>query len=82
MHNKPGQLIDLSPGITADPDVRFGKPVIRGTRVPVDTIVARVATGMAIEKLADEYGITPADVYNALNYAAKRLAEEQVWVTR
>jgi len=75
-------MLELSPGITVDPDVRFGKPVIRGTRVPVDTIVARVASGMKIKNLADEYGITSTDVYNALNYAAQRLAEEQVWVTR
>jgi len=74
-------MIELSPGITAHPDVRFGKPVIRGTRVPVDTIVARLAAGMAIDEITEEYGITPTDVYNALQYAARRISEEQVWVT-
>jgi len=74
-------MTDLTLGITVDPSVRFGKPVIKGTRVPVDTVVARVASGMGIQKVAEEYGITERDVYNALNYAARRLAEEQIWVT-
>ena len=74
-------MVELASGITVDPAVRFGKPVILGTRVPVDTVVARVASGMSIKDIANEYGITEKDVYNALGYAAMRLAEEQVWVT-
>jgi uncharacterized protein (DUF433 family) len=74
-------MVELSPGITADPAVRFGKPVIRGTRVPADVLVARVATGMEIKKVAEEYGLEETDVYNALHYAAIRLAEEQIWLT-
>lgn len=74
-------MFDLSLGITVDPSVRFGKPVIKGTRVPVDTVVARVASGMSIKDVAVEYGITEKDIYNALHYAAIRLSEEQVWAT-
>jgi uncharacterized protein (DUF433 family) len=74
-------MVELSFGITVDPAVRFGKPVIRGTRVPADTVVGRVASGMSIKEVAEEYSITEKDVYNALNYAAMRLAEEQVWAT-
>ncbi len=74
-------MIELAPGITSDPTVRFGRVVIRGTRVPVDVIVARVAAGMSIKEVAEQYGIKEADVYNALRYAALRLSEEQVWIT-
>lgn len=74
-------MFDLSLGITVDPSVRFGKPVIKGTRVPADTIVARVASGMNIKEIAEEYGITEKDIYNALRYAAIRLSEEQIWAT-
>jgi uncharacterized protein (DUF433 family) len=74
-------MVELSPGITVDPSVRFGKPVVRDTRVPADVLVARVATGMEITKVAEEYGVAETDVYNALNYAALRLAEEQIWIT-
>lgn len=74
-------MVELAPGITADPSVRFGKPVVLGTRVPADILVARVASGVEVGKVAEEYGIKETDVYNALNYAARRLAEEQIWVT-
>jgi len=63
-------MVELALGITVDPSVRFGKPVIRGTRVPADTVVARVASGMSIKDVAEEYGITEKEVYNALQYAA------------
>ncbi|MEN9564727.1 MAG: hypothetical protein RIR73_2971 [Chloroflexota bacterium] len=65
-------MFDLSLGITVDPSVRFGKPVIKGTRVPVDTVVARVASGMNIKDIAEEYGITEKDIYNSLHYAASK----------
>ena len=74
-------MVELSLGITVDPSVLFGNPVIKGTRVPVDTIVARVASGMNIKEIAEEYGITEKDIYNALHYAAIRLSEEQIWAT-
>jgi uncharacterized protein (DUF433 family) len=74
-------MVELAPGITVDPYVRFGKPVIRGTRVPADVLVARIANGIDVKKVAEEYGVGEADVYNALNYAALRLSEEQIWIT-
>ena len=74
-------MVELAFGITTDPSVRFGKPVIKGTRVPADTIVARVASGMSSKEISEEYGISEKDVYNALHYAAIRLAEEQIWAT-
>jgi uncharacterized protein (DUF433 family) len=65
-------MAELTLGITVDPSVRIGKPVIKGTRVPVDTIVARVASGMSIKDVAEEYSITEKGVYNALRYAASK----------
>lgn len=75
------KILQLATGIIIDPSIRTGRPVIRGTRVPVDIVVGRVAAGMAIQAVADEYAITEQDVYNALQYAAQRLTEEQIWVT-
>ncbi len=74
-------MVEIALGITVEPAVRFGKPVIKGTRVPVDVVVARVASGLAIKAVAEEYEISEKDVYNALQYAAQRLSEEQVWLT-
>jgi uncharacterized protein (DUF433 family) len=72
---------EIYPGITVNPLVRFGKPVVRDTRVPVDVLVGQVASGMSVEAVANEYGVTPNDVRAALGYAARRLAEETVYAT-
>jgi uncharacterized protein (DUF433 family) len=75
------KMLELAAGIIIDPSIRSGRPVIRGTRVPVDIVVGRVAAGMSVQAVADEYEITEKDVYNALRYAAQRLTEEQIWAT-
>lgn len=61
---------EIAPRIVVDANIRFGKPVIQGTRVPVDLIVAKLAGGMTIEEVAEEYAIAIADVRAALLYAA------------
>lgn len=74
--------VEIAPGITVDPGVRFGKPVIAGTRVPVDLILAKLAGGMRDEEVAEEYDLTLDDVRAALGYAASVLANEEVRVNR
>jgi len=56
--------------IVIDPKVQHGKPVIRGTRVPVARIISELAGGMAKEEVMREYEITADDVAAALAYAA------------
>jgi uncharacterized protein (DUF433 family) len=68
----------IAPHIVVDEKVRFGKPVIKGTRVPVDLVIGKMAGGMGIEEIMEEYDLTKKDVLAALNYAAKVLAQEQV----
>jgi uncharacterized protein (DUF433 family) len=68
----------IAPRITVDPLIRFGKPVIEGTRVPVSVIVGAVASGDSWQEIAREYGITGEDIRAALAYAASRLEEETV----
>jgi uncharacterized protein (DUF433 family) len=69
---------EIAPRIDVDEGRRFGRPVIRGTRVPVDVLVGKVAGGMTAESVAEEYGVTREDVLTAISYAARRLEEEQV----
>jgi uncharacterized protein (DUF433 family) len=38
--------MDIAERITIDEKVRFGKPVIKGTRVPLDLIIGKLAGGM------------------------------------
>ena len=64
--------------IESNPAVMLGKPVIRGTRVPVEIVVGALAGGLPAAEAAREYGITVADVRAALAYAARVLGDERV----
>ena len=63
--------------IVIDPRIQHGKPVIRGTRVPVARIVGGLAGGMTFEELQKEYGITPDDIRAALEFAAEIIEQEE-----
>jgi uncharacterized protein (DUF433 family) len=60
--------IELAPRIVVDSEIRFGKPIIDGTRVPVEIVVGELGGGMSVEEVADEYRITREDVLAALTY--------------
>jgi uncharacterized protein (DUF433 family) len=58
----------------------LGKPVIRGTRLPVEIIVEKVAYGATIGDLRKDYPFLKGDdIRAALLYAAKRIANEEVY---
>lgn len=67
-----------APRIVVDPQVRFGKPVIEGTRVPVELVIGKLAGGMSVEEVAKEYELAPEDVRAALGYAARVLADDEI----
>lgn len=70
--------MEIAPRVSVNKDVRFGKPVISGTRVPVDLILGKLAEGMSYEEVTNEYGILKEDILAALNYASHTLASEEV----
>ncbi len=72
------RMTEIAPRITVDENIRFGKPVIQGTRVPVDLVVGKLAGGMTIEEVMEEYDLTREDVLAALAYAARVVADEQI----
>lgn len=69
---------EIAPRIIVDEKIRFGKPVIKGTRVPVELVVGKLAGGMTFEEVMREYDLTQQDILAALNYAAKVLAQEEI----
>jgi uncharacterized protein (DUF433 family) len=73
--------VEIAPGIVVDPAVCSGKPVIRGTRVPVALVVGKLAGGMSFEEIIAEYDLTEADIRAALGYAAQMLATEEIRAT-
>jgi uncharacterized protein (DUF433 family) len=62
--------MEVFPGISMDPDVRFGKPCITGTRIDVATVVGALAAGESVDTVSEEYALTPTQVRAALGYAA------------
>lgn len=70
--------MEIAPRIIIDEKVRFGKPVIKGTRVPVELIIGKLAGGMTYEEVMSEYDLTREDILAALDYAAKHLSDEEV----
>lgn len=73
---------EIAQGIGVNPAVKFGKPVIQGTRVPVDLIIGKLAAGMTNEEVMEEYELTRDQVLNAMRYAASRVAEEELAYVR
>ncbi len=61
--------MEVFPGITMDPEIRFGKPCIKGTRLDVATILGRLAAGEKIEEVEADYKITHNQVLATLSYA-------------
>lgn len=62
----------MSERILINPDVCNGKPVVRGTRITVQTILGFLAAGDSIEEVLEEYPtLTRADVEACLDYASR-----------
>ena len=70
--------MEIAPRISVDDKVRFGKPVITGTRVPIELILGKLAGGMSYEEVMEEYEITHDDILAVLDYAAKCLSNEEI----
>lgn len=65
--------------IEMNPDIMGGKPVIRGTRVPVEMVLRKLGAGMTVEAIiADHPRLTRDDILGAQAFAADYLADEEL----
>lgn len=65
--------------VTVDHRVMGGVPCVRGTRIPVATVVAMLADGMTVaEILADYPQLVDDDVRDVLRYAAASVDEHEL----
>jgi uncharacterized protein (DUF433 family) len=62
--------MEAFPGVSIDPGICFGKPCLSGTRIDVATVVGALAAGETLEQVQDDYGLTRAQVLDALAYVA------------
>jgi len=58
----------METGIEINPQVRFGKPVVKGTRITVTEVLGWLAAGMDFDEIKDEYGLTKTQITDALKY--------------
>jgi uncharacterized protein (DUF433 family) len=66
--------------ITSNPNILFGKPAIKDTRIAVEQILDELAGGRTIEELLEEYPrLTREAIYAALAFAADTLRAEVVY---
>ena len=71
--------LTMTDRVEIDPGVMQGKPVIRGTRIPVELLLRKLAEGAMTEDLLDAYPrLVADDIRAALDYAADTIAHETV----
>ena len=68
--------------IVIDERRRFGKPIIKGTRITVDEVLGALASGMTYKDIEKEYGIKKEEVIAVLKYATDIISEEKVGALR
>ncbi len=69
----------MSDRVEINPAVMLGKPVIRGTRIPVELIIRKLGEGATQDDLLDAYPrLTRGDIQAALLYAADALSHETI----
>lgn len=57
-------LVEIVPGKVS------GRPVLKGTRMPVDDVVQNYESGSPVEEIAENFGIEPDDIRAILTYAS------------
>jgi uncharacterized protein (DUF433 family) len=63
--------------IAIDADIRHGKPVIEGNRLPVVRTIGGLAGGMTNEEVMREYQASERDIRAALTYAGELIGDEE-----
>jgi uncharacterized protein (DUF433 family) len=65
--------------IEINPDIMFGKPVIKNTRITVEQILRKLAGGMTVEEIiTDHPHLKREDIFVAQEFAADYLADEEI----
>ena len=70
---------DFMKRIVVNPRIMVGKPIIKGTRVAVYEVIARVAQGQTFKEITEDLEITKEDIQAALMYAEKLLEGEDIF---
>ncbi|HRJ29664.1 MAG TPA: DUF433 domain-containing protein [Cyclobacteriaceae bacterium] len=67
------------PRISANPEICFGKPRIKNTRMPVSSILSYLASGMTVEEFIHDFNwLTKEDVLEAIAFAAVMMQDKYI----
>jgi uncharacterized protein (DUF433 family) len=64
--------------IEINPEIMTGKPVIKGTRLPVQQILRLLAQDISIEEIMSDYNITKKDIFACILYATEMLENTNI----
>lgn len=65
--------MSFSQYISVNPEIRFGKPCIKGTRISVSDILGWLAAGMSIEEILEDFpSLKQEHIQASLEFAANR----------
>lgn len=65
----------MKSSIVVNPDICNGRPIIAGTRIPVQTVMEFLGAGDSIEEILEEYpSLSREDIYACLQFATKLMA--------
>lgn len=66
--------------IEINPNIMVGKPVIKGTRITVESIIALLGQGMSIEEIMMEFkGLKKNEILACLQYAENILVQTSIY---
>lgn len=73
--------MDWTKHIESNPEVLYGRPVVKGTRIPVDLILEKLSFGEQIEDLLEAYPrMSNAKIMACLSYAVHSIRNEEVYL--
>lgn len=65
--------------IVSHPNIMLGKPVIKGTRIPVELILRKISEGLSMAEFLEAYPhLTQDDILAAVSYSADVIAREEL----
>lgn len=69
--------------ITVDPEIHFGKPIIAGTRITVQSVLELLNEGLSFHEIIEDYypDLTEDDIRACLRYAIALVANEEVYLS-
>jgi uncharacterized protein (DUF433 family) len=69
--------------IIVDPQIHFGKPVIKGTRITVQNILELINEGLSFDQIVQDYypDIKKDDIHACMQYAIALVAAEDIHIS-